>query len=78
MRMEKKHNMKQHDDYIKELARKLCAASLSCEMRVSLQHAYKNWVKGQESEIGDYWISLAEQVVAARYSKPLTQQQNYS
>jgi hypothetical protein len=58
--------MKQHDEYVKELARRLCAATLSCELRVSLQHAYNNWVKTQASEIGDYWISLAEQVVSAR------------
>ncbi len=58
--------MKQHDEYTKELARRLCAAALSCELRVSLQHAYNNWVKTQGSEIGDYWISLAEQVKSAR------------
>jgi hypothetical protein len=56
--------MNQHDEYIKELARRLCAAAMSCELRVSLQHASKNWVKTQESEIGDYWISLALQVAA--------------
>jgi hypothetical protein len=61
--------MKQDDDYIKELARRLCAATLSCELRVSLQHAYKNWIKTQGSAIGDYWISLAKQVVAARQSQ---------
>ena len=58
--------MKQHDEYTKELARRLCAAALSCELPVSLQHAYNNWVKTQGSEIGDYWISLAEQVKSAR------------
>jgi hypothetical protein len=66
---EKKDNMKQHDEYVKELARRLCAATLSCELRVSLQHAYNNWIKTQESEIGDYWISLAQQVVAACQSQ---------
>lgn len=58
--------MNQHDEYVKELARRLCAATMSCELGVSLQHAYNNWIKAQESEIGDYWINLALQVVAAR------------
>lgn len=54
--------MKEPEEHIKELARRLCAAAISCEMGISLQHAYKTWVKNQESEIGGYWISLAEQV----------------
>ena|SRR5438128_1270681 len=60
--------MEQHDEHIKELARRLCAATISCEMGISLQHAYKEWVKTQESEIGAYWINLAEQV-SARHSE---------
>jgi hypothetical protein len=60
--------MKQPDEDIKELARRLCAATISCEMGMSLQHAYKEWVKSQESEIGAYWIALAEQV-SARHSE---------
>ena len=55
-------HMKEPEEHIKELARRLCAAAISCEMGVSLQHAYKSWVKNQEGEVGGYWISLAEQV----------------
>jgi hypothetical protein len=63
--------MKQPEEHIKELARRLCAAAVSCEMGISLQHAYKSWVKNQESEIGGYWISLAEQVFS-RHAAPST------
>jgi hypothetical protein len=58
--------MIKYEENVKELARRLCAATLSWELRVSLQHADNNWVKKQESEIGDYWVHLAEEVIAAR------------
>jgi hypothetical protein len=54
--------MEELDEHIKELARRLFAAAISCWTGVSLQHAYNNFVKTQESEIGTYWIDLAKQV----------------
>jgi len=59
-------DMEKHDEHIKELARRLFAAAISCWTGVSLQHAYKNFVKAQEGDIGAYWIDLAKQVTTHR------------
>jgi hypothetical protein len=56
--------MENSDEHIKELARRLFAAAISCWQGISLQHAYNNFVKTQEGEIGSFWIDLARQVTA--------------
>jgi hypothetical protein len=59
--------MEDNHEYVKELARRLCAATLSCELRVSLQHAYKEGIKKQGGEIGPCWIALAKHVIEHRW-----------
>jgi hypothetical protein len=61
--------MKEENEHIKELARRLFAASISCWQGISLQHAYNEWVKTQEGEIGSYWIELAQQVTAHHFQR---------
>lgn len=45
------------DEYDVELARRLCAAVVSMQLRVSLQHAYKTYV---DDTPGDSWIRMAK------------------
>jgi len=58
-------DMEEQPEHIKELARRLFAAAISCwTPGMSLRHAYDEFVKKQEGEIGFYWIELAKQVTA--------------
>ncbi len=52
------------EDQIEELARRLAAAEMSVFGRVSLQHAYKQYV--QDKPVGDFWIQLARDVASYR------------
>ena len=57
----------EYDDNIKELARRLFAATISWKLRVTLQHAYKDWANRQDTDIGPYWIELAKQVAREEF-----------
>lgn len=48
-------------DFIKELARRLCAASISCGLGLkSVDYTLKNYV--EDGDVGDFWVALAIQV----------------
>lgn len=53
------------EEFIEELARRLCAAPLSTQLGVSLQTAYKH-VQGVK--IGPYWLMLAHAVMRDAHS----------
>jgi hypothetical protein len=58
-------DMQEQPEHIQELARRLFAAAISCwTPGMSLQHAYNNFAKREQGEIGSYWIELAKQVTA--------------
>ena len=53
-------------DYLCDLARKILAAHHSYAMGISLAHAYERYAKQiPDSGIGSFWISMAEQIIAA-------------
>jgi len=46
---------------VDELARRLCCAWISCQLRVSYQHSLKTYMK--DDPPGEYWYQLARGVM---------------
>jgi hypothetical protein len=60
--MTKKDKERTTEDHLNEMARRLCAATISCEMGVSVQTAYNTYTKGKEIPSDSYWFKLARLV----------------
>ena len=62
---------KEVDPYTDELARRLAAAAVSVNMGLSLQHTYKRYFQTLPRPMGEYWLSLAEQIIEHGDSRPV-------
>lgn len=52
------------DDRPDPLAERLCAAWISCQLRIGLDYALKNYVRPNPNLPGDFWYAIAKAIRA--------------